>query len=1226
MPSQALVIGLGGTGTLVATYVKKDLLETLKGEWPPKEVRVLAFDTDTKKPEIGNICLEKGEFCFIGGNVQGLMREVAAGKHPHLRNWLLADWYLGTAKLADKAYNLNEGAGQFRQFGRLTVFKDVATPSTSNLYSTLHDALTKIRLYNPLMKSLQVFIIASLAGGTGAGMYADVAHLIRKIAEQPDINLKKQMSIRGYLVLPDAFSRTVDQAWLGSMYARAFAAMRENRRFAVSFDYARGYPIHYHAGAGHPIWHGAIKGKLFDLLYYFDGQGQRNQIGSVKLEYGVAPAIADAISAAIDKEAGATFASYVANVEMERTSRVLRGDLSPKTATFGSMGTFTVVFPLSHIVRGWVHKMGLDVLNHLLMPSEYDARSGNPIKLEAKANQENPGVDGEAAARDFLKGTKPVVYSSRKDNKLETLQVEPTLLLGELGRISDLAARPGSAVSQELANRSIVDWNPFFIPRGDDKETQRLLQRIESIISLRLYDREGKLGQVLTSDQKKPREDPIMGCESIISEVRIFKNRHLGDEDTRTGQRTGGVYRNSLASVVEHQMTRFSLCLDYYLQSVLNGSPNRASLEAKGGKLGFLQEFLDALFQSLERSRTTLLRVQQIRRDLGESRRNAIAATQTAMQTMKASANKKGLGGPSRDAFQSQHNYLQSETRLVEILQAEAAEEAILDVVGRMTDYVRSAQQAIEDWLGLLATKSDSLYAQLLRGKKQAESDRLAEQDIKCRFVINDKKYEDMRYEAYVSAEGGWLNTLLSTLEWQFQTKLNKGRPQIVLNLLINQADKPKTLGKDSSDDLKAWLQFCSQPFASAPDNESVIGYLLQDAKYGDPTKLAEIIFNNSGVSLNFEGGDPLPANFLRAYHNTEEQAGHVSYLRSVIQNLAQASGKSTLETSVDDKGQETTQESRFMQFVNSEDRFKFTLVFTQEMLELERIAAYNTSGDQAYMGGEDRVTRGDRRALHVFPAEVHAAEYEARLPEIKQQIRLFSDDVALQLEDLEQFKLFLLCYAYQMIKRGSVKNEKLGTLQNNWQLHIAPAHATDKQGKPVQPDIIWLTDPTKPPSLHDAMMTFNFIGKDIGHGQGYERVIDYEAVSAALVREREKDAQRRVSQGIAGQGDPLREQLNSVSDVQLRQKLLLDLGRIDQLQERRDHIEKNILVDARKYLGNTDLQKEYDIASIFTLMLGDEIAIVRQTIKDSIRSTTPYITKNVPEVTSSEESETDKW
>jgi len=107
MPSPALVVGLGGTGTLVATYIKKELMETSGGRWPLKEVKVIAFDTDPRQPQIGGqgqirqvgqstgaVRLESGEFVPVTGSVRQLMKDVAAGMYPHIGKWLLAEFYL----------------------------------------------------------------------------------------------------------------------------------------------------------------------------------------------------------------------------------------------------------------------------------------------------------------------------------------------------------------------------------------------------------------------------------------------------------------------------------------------------------------------------------------------------------------------------------------------------------------------------------------------------------------------------------------------------------------------------------------------------------------------------------------------------------------------------------------------------------------------------------------------------------------------------------------------------------------------------------------------------------------------------------------------------------------------------------------------------------------------------------------------------------------------------
>lgn len=1215
MAVPALIIGLGGTGSWVATYVKKELLEL--GGNTRNQVQILAYDTIPESEATiggtgqirgrgettGGVRLGPGEFFFIGGNVQQLMREVARGQHPHLGSWLMADWYLQT--LADKTFNLNEGAGQFRQFGRMAIFKDVAAPSNSNIYGTINDALVKLKRNNPTMTGLQVFIVGSIAGGTGAGMFIDIAHLVRELSAQPNIGLKGKMTIRGYLVLPDAFSRTVDQAWLRSMYARAYAGMRESRRFTVNFDYERGYPMAYHDGSGHPIWNGAIKGKLFDLLYFLDGQGGKNRLGSASLKHGVAPAIADAISAAIDGQAGAAFAAYVANIEAERASRIARGDISGKTATYGSVGTYTLVFPIFHIMETWAHDLGLALLRQLVTPVAFDERSGLPTALAPDANQEYLGEPGREAGYQFLRANRPITYEQRDEGgNVRTEEIEPTLLPGELARIAAEASRPNSGVVQMLVARQIADWEPTFAPHGQDRETRRLMQRVQGVLDRKMYARPGTpdQGEILASDQHQQKEDPNLGVERIVQEVRVFKNRYLGTEDPRTGQRSGGQYRTALNEIVTYQVRRFALLLDNQMQSVLNGQPNSPAMIARGGKLGFLKDFLAGLFEAMELARDTLRRVQQIRRERGDSRRNAVADTRASELTMKQSADKKGLfGRPAGEAYQSQHRYLEVEMHLVDLLKVEATEDAIIQTVGLMLDYVLSATESVQAWEQALARQQAGLYSKLTTAKGLINSDRQAAKDVVVRQIISNPAYEDSRYQAYLSrVDGGWMERLMGQFVWRLEHKRAAGRPKAHLVLTVRTGEgQSKALQLDRPDEnLQLWLQLCRKPFETARNEESLISYLVDHPVFRDPTRLADQIFENSGTLLNFSGGDPVPANFLRAYFQSAEEAGHRNYLRNVVQHLAQKSGQSVMEEVYDEETGETrTEENKFARPLNSDDRFKLTLVFTQELIELERMTSYTHNGKQAYLSTEDR------RLLHAFPAEVNTASFESRVPELRQKVRLFSDDVTLQLENLSHFKLFLMCYAYGLIKREGEQDER-DNRYLVWKLLLPPAGEFTADGRVAIEEEIWLTHRHQEPHILNALMTFNYIGQDARHDTDNINVdIKYDVIGRTLARVRNADAEERLAAGTAGEASP--DLLGQLADLDedARKKQLLELARIDRIREMEAHFVQRVLPAYEKNLGNPDNQKDYDVLSVFILMLRDEARNVRQTVRDGIKS-----------------------
>lgn len=107
MARSALVIGLGGTGQWIATYLKKDLLESNNGALPPN-VRLLSFDTmlqqeasvaqmsnEEEKIEVGSVQLEPGtEFIPLADDVYELAEQVRDGQLNQIGTWFAAKRWL----------------------------------------------------------------------------------------------------------------------------------------------------------------------------------------------------------------------------------------------------------------------------------------------------------------------------------------------------------------------------------------------------------------------------------------------------------------------------------------------------------------------------------------------------------------------------------------------------------------------------------------------------------------------------------------------------------------------------------------------------------------------------------------------------------------------------------------------------------------------------------------------------------------------------------------------------------------------------------------------------------------------------------------------------------------------------------------------------------------------------------------------------------------------------
>jgi hypothetical protein len=1211
MAVPALVIGLGGTGQWVLTYLKKDLVETYGRI--PVGVRLRAFDTvkiaraqaggqvaeegqeRVEERAVGSVRLEPGEYIHLGGYVRDYVKDIAYDEEnerfPHLRSWFQARYYLDN--LPDQQFNLDEGAGQFRQFGRLAVFHDLKAPTMARMYGQLQDTVQQIQRETNT-QNLYVFVVGSLAGGTGAGMFVDVAHLVRQIARE---QAHMEVNVRGFLVLPDAFGALpAGNVVKRGMNARAFAAMRENKRFSINFDWDLGYPMHYQAlVAGRPpdpVLRGAIKGQLFDHLYYLDGHRTNFPLFSIPLEHGVAPTVSDMISAILDSKSSGTFEEHTRNLQAVLAAR----GGAHRVPYYGSVGTYSIAFPIYHVIESYAHRLGLEALLQLLQPAVTDSRTGIPTRLAGNRNREaGEGYTGADAARALL------TCSSIVDPSDPTRAVDNTLLTADLVDVAEKYTPQDASIVDQLANRSLADWDRVFAPTGQSEDVLNARQRAEAVLNVKLET------EVPPSQKVTPREKPSDGMYRIENGVRSHKNIYLGAEQPETGQRVGGKYREALGEYANVHLNRFQRMLDYKMREILNGRSTTDPILAKGGKLGHLQEFLDALATYLDRSYQVMTKVMERRRSQGYGRMQAIASAQNTLEDMKASANdtRPILGR----AHKTQATYLEQEQSLIDIHKIEIVEQAVTDTIKQLADMVATAQASVGSWIATLGVGQGSLYATLLAGRRQVDANRDKDADVESRLVLGArkagreededyrkfKKYEEERYQHYVHGrQTDQVAAVLGDLSWQVRIEPQRGKPTFKIGLTIGTpsggqatnalADSP------SQNNLKLFLARVRDAFEQVRQDESVLGYLMY--AYSSPETLADIIHARSGPLLAHEGTGPIPANYLRVWHGLE--SAQSDYLTGMLRRLASLSN--------------IADPDRFARRVNSEDRFTCTLVHTLDLVELDRMRAY-TNARTEYLGyrGEQSLQTSQRTILHCFPAEVNAVQLEERLGELQQTVRTFDDDIVLQLEKWDNLRLFLFCYAYDLVNIHAF--DEAGQSKECYRIRWTPIKERDT-GE------VWLTKPVKDqePSFLDAVMTFNYIGKDVGHGPTYFKEIDYDAVRSSLEQRQQEDMKARRAAGTLSKPD-------SGSDAALKGWLATQevpendpvwvlVARHDRLYE----VEQDFLAMlpslAAQLKDNPALQQEYDLASVFVLTLRDEREKLKRRIRSRPREPQPTTTQ----------------
>ncbi len=271
--SPVLIVGVGGTGASVLRCLKRRL--GVYAGRDPGPVRMLLIDGLPTEQHRDGVRFSEEEFYDTAYDPPGVQREVDA-KNPA---WAHIDWLP-----AAETYRLpaqGHGNQQTRCVGRLGFYQHFGA-----IEDRLEATLRKLSPYaEPKLgqpaRAIQAYLVCSVCGGTGAGIFLDLAYLIQKhLADRAGATLT------GCLVLPGGFGgRDVDRRMI---QANAYAALKELDHFmaARAFDCTYGA-----AGSGRRV---TVNKRPFDLCFLVEGENEQGH----ELAYGyedVAHLLAEAI-------------------------------------------------------------------------------------------------------------------------------------------------------------------------------------------------------------------------------------------------------------------------------------------------------------------------------------------------------------------------------------------------------------------------------------------------------------------------------------------------------------------------------------------------------------------------------------------------------------------------------------------------------------------------------------------------------------------------------------------------------------------------------------------------------------------------------------------------------------------------------------------------------------------------------------------------------------------
>ncbi len=205
-----LLVGLGGIGSKVA--------DMICGWLPPdkrKKVALYAFDTNVN--DISNLQYLKGRITQTSTDltVEGYLHR----SDPSVREWFPYNCSVLLRK------PLTNGAGQIRVVSRLAYRSALERGKLAEF----ERYITKLFMEKgeEFESSIRVIIISSLSGGTGSGMFLQVAMYLRELFETRFS--RQDVLIRGAFLLPDCLIKTglLDRTEHNNIKANAYAALKE---------------------------------------------------------------------------------------------------------------------------------------------------------------------------------------------------------------------------------------------------------------------------------------------------------------------------------------------------------------------------------------------------------------------------------------------------------------------------------------------------------------------------------------------------------------------------------------------------------------------------------------------------------------------------------------------------------------------------------------------------------------------------------------------------------------------------------------------------------------------------------------------------------------------------------------------------------------------------------------------------------------------------------------
>ncbi|MCA9941382.1 MAG: hypothetical protein KC418_22225 [Anaerolineales bacterium] len=359
-----LCLGLGGSGQRIATHLKAILTERFGETWR-KKIIILVFDTADEPEDVRRnghvIRLEPGSELFNIGHVPvgRIKRNLAELDSIRQR--------LGSTLQRLPALTMRgQGTKSIRSLSTLALywhFNRIVLPQLKNAIWRLAAHELQVTDTAIHQQSMNAYLFGSLAGGTGSGLLAEMAYLVRSLVQELGAH-GDFCHITGLAVLPQAFHGVSSP----HLQPNTAAALREINHLMLHGGFTVTYPD------GQTV---TMPEAPFDLFNVIDGVDERGQTWANIDE--VCAIAAEAVFLQMASQLGRRGEN-----DFDNLVEVLLGRTAEGLGTFmGSLGLGYLEFPAPAVVSlcaGWLAREQIEqVWLHPLPDGEWEQSLNNPL-------------------------------------------------------------------------------------------------------------------------------------------------------------------------------------------------------------------------------------------------------------------------------------------------------------------------------------------------------------------------------------------------------------------------------------------------------------------------------------------------------------------------------------------------------------------------------------------------------------------------------------------------------------------------------------------------------------------------------------------------------------------------------------------------------------------------------------------------------------------------------